>query len=314
MTDIERLIPAVQRSVSLAPYTTFRVGGPADYFVVGDTEETIRSAVRVARETNTPLFVLAGGSNVLFSDEGFRGIVVFVNTIDYDIAGETIRASAGVSMAELVKTTTERGLAGLEWAGGLPGTLGGAVRGNAGAFGGEIKDNVIEVRYVALEGDAQTASLKECEFTYRSSFFKTSGAVVLSATLRLTRGDPELLRSIAESHIAYRESRHPLNLPNAGSIFKNVPFALFPDALKESVRGVLKDDPFPVIPTAYLISRAGLAGRRVGGAEISEKHTNFIVNKNSASAKDVLSLILIAKKSVKEMFCVDLEVEIQHVE
>lgn len=311
MSGIEHLIPGVQRNVSLAPYTTFRIGGPADYFVIGDTEEKICGALRGARETNTPVFVLAGGSNVLFPDEGFRGIVICIHTTDYDIAGETVRASAGVLMAELVKATTERGLGGLEWAGGLPGTLGGAVRGNAGAFGGEMKDNVTEARYVTQEGEIRAAGRRECEFAYRSSFFKTHNAIVLSTTLRLAKGDPVLLQSVAQSHIAYRESRHPLDLPNAGSIFKNVSFSSIPDDLKESVRSVLKEDPFPVIPTAYLVSRAGLAGRRVGGAEISEKHTNFIVNKKNAGAKDVLSLISIAKKAVKEKFCVDLEVEIQ---
>lgn len=313
MADIERLIPGVQTNVLLAPYTTFRIGGPADYFIVGDTEETIREALRAARETNTPVFTLAGGSNVLFSDEGVRGLVLFIGTTGYDIAGNTARADAGVSMAKLVKATTERGLAGLEWAGGLPGTLGGAVRGNAGAFGGEMKDSVTEVRFVTSEGAIHTMSRGRCEFAYRSSFFKTRNAVILSAVLELSRKDSLSLQSIAQSRREYRESRHPLDLPNAGSIFKNVPFVLFPDNLRESMRSVLKNDPFPVVPTAHLIALVGLAGKRAGGAEISEKHTNFIVNRKHASSKDVLSLIAIAQKAVKEKFCVDLEVEIQYV-
>ncbi len=313
MSDIEGLIPGVQKNVCLAPYTTFRVGGPADYFVIGETEDVILQTLKAVRQERLPLFVLAGGSNVLFSDDGFRGLVLLMRNAEYEISGETVLASAGASMADLIRETAGRGLAGLEWAGGLPGTLGGAIRGNAGAFGGEMKDSVAVVRYVTQTGEVRDASLAECTFAYRSSFFKTHDVVIISATLRMTTGDPALIAETARGHVEYRSLRHPLDLPNAGSIFKNVPFSSIPENLKERVRGVIKADPFPVIPAAYLIAQAGFAGKSIGDAQVSEKHTNFIVNRGRAASRDIAALISMIKKTVHEQFSVDLEVEIQCV-
>ena len=210
-----------------------------------------------------------------------------------------------------MKATTELGLSGLEWAGGLPGTLGGAIRGNAGAFGGEIKDVILEVEALDEKGNLKTLSRKQCNFSYRSSIFKKNNWIVLSTALKLEKGNKKLIQSITKSHIRYREEKHPLEYPNAGSIFKNCDLKKIPKKIRNNFDHVIKIDPFPVVPTAYLISETGLKGLRVGRAEVSRKHPNYIVNLGKASAKDVLKLIYLVKEKVKKRFGIDLEEEIQ---
>ena len=306
-------LPGVEKDVILAPYTTFHIGGPASYFFRAKTKEDIVAAIQAASASQMPFFVLAGGSNVLVSDAGFDGLVIFIENTQYGVEGTKVRADAGTMVSTLVKETGERGLAGLEWAGGLPGTIGGAVRGNAGAFGEEIKDSVVSVEAVSLTGEARTFSNEECRFSYRSSIFKEEGWIVLSVTLQLKEGNVSDLQKTAAEHIAYREEKHPLEYPNAGSVFKNCDFADFPEEFKDQVKEKVKTDPFPVVPTAYIISETDLKGLRVGNAQVSQKHPNYIVNIGGATAKDVLELISEVKKRVKERFGVNLEQEIQYI-
>ena len=310
---MEEQLPGVEKDVLLAPYTTFGIGGPAKYFFRAKTKQDIVDGVQVAKASKMPFFVLAGGSNVLVSDAGFEGLVIFIENTKHEINETTVISDAGVTVSTLVEETGKRGLAGLEWAGGLPGTLGGAVRGNAGAFGGETKDIVVSVEAVNYEGEVRMFSNEECMFSYRSSIFKEEGWVVLSVTLDMKEGNASELQKIAAEHILYREERHPLEYPNAGSVFKNCDFANFPEEFKDQVKEKVKTDPFPVVPTAYIISEADLKGLRVGGAQVSEKHPNYIVNTGKATANDVLELISQVKERVKERFGVDLEQEIQYI-
>jgi UDP-N-acetylmuramate dehydrogenase len=241
-----------------------------------------------------------------------------------------LEVGAGVFVDKLLQFTTGKSLSGLEWAGGLPGTVGGAIRGNAGAFGGEIKDSVISVRSF----DTKTMkfierSAKECAFKYRDSIFKRKhGAeIILSAKFKMTKGEKlAILRSIKEK-IEFRKKRHPLEYPNIGSIFKNIPLhAIHKEGSEKYKKAIkagevtfrgsqfsVKADPFPVIFAAKLISEVGLRGVSAGGAMISPKHTNFIVNVLNASSCDAKSLIKLAKAEVYKKFGLQLEEEVQLV-
>jgi len=307
-------VPRVERDVLLAPYTTFRIGGPAKYFFAAHTKEDIQKAQRAAKKLKVPFFVLGDGSNILISDKGFNGVVIFIQNTRYKIQDTKLYAEAGVEFPAIVQATTRRGLAGLEWAGGLPGTVGGAVRGNAGAFGGEVKDSIVQIEVLDRSGNIKKFSRKQCQFSYRSSIFKKRGWIVLSATFELQKGDKKTIQSVAVDHITYREERHPLEFPNAGSIFKNCDLKKFSKRIQKELQHVVKIDPFPVVPTAYLISEAGLKGKRVGDAEVSEKHPNYMINRGEATSKDVLSLVEQVKKGVRRKFFIELEMEVQYIE
>jgi len=310
---LQQYLPKVQENVPLKNYTTFHIGGPARYFFVAHTKENIQKAVSAAKKLKMPLFILAGGSNVVVSEKGFPGLVIKIQSTGYTLEGMILRAEAGVEFPTLVRETTQRGLSGLEWAGGLPGSIGGAIRGNAGAFGGEIKDCVLEVEALNEKGEIQTFPQKQCKFVYRSSLFKQKNFVILSVTLELSKGDKEILQSIAQDHVLYRKERHPLEYPNAGSIFKNCDLKMFSKKQQLNMQDVIKVDPFPVVPTAYLIAQAELQGMRVGDAQVSEKHPNYIVNLQNASSKDVALLIKKVKQKIKSKFGIELQEEIQFV-
>ena len=305
------LLPGVQQNVPLASYTTFRIGGKARYFFVAKSSKDIVKALNTARELRTPFFVLGEGSNVLVSDKGFQGLVIKIENCKLEIQNLFLYAESGVSFPAIVLAAGKKGLAGLEWAGGLPGTVGGAVRGNAGAFGGEVKDSLISVECVDEKGRVRKLSNKECQFSYRSSLFKRKKWVVLSAVFQLKKGNKTLIRRVAQDHIRYRKERHPLEFPNAGSIFKNCDLKLIPLKLQDFVKPVIKVDPFPVVPTAFLIAQAELKGLKQGGAQVSEKHPNYMVNLGGASSKDVRLLIEKVKRVIKKRFFVNLEEEIE---
>lgn len=302
-----------RRNVSLAPYTTFKIGGTAKYFYIARSTKDIVDAVALAKSLKLSFFVLAGGSNVLVSDKGFNGLVVKVQNTSYTISKTNVHADAGVSMETLVQKTGSKGLSGLQWAGGLPGSVGGAVRGNAGAFKGEIKDSIVSVKVLNAKGNIVTLAQKQCKFSYRDSLIKKKNLIVLSCIFKLKRGNKKVIQATAKDHREYRKERHPLEYPNAGSVFKNCDVKKFSKKLQEELQDVIKVDPFPVVPTAYLISQAKLKGLRVGKAEVSTKHPNYIVNKGGATAKDVLHVAKKVKKIIKKKFSIDLEQEIQFV-
>lgn len=312
-SDISKLLPGTKRNVPLAPHTTFKIGGKARYFFIAKDTKSIIDATAAARSLKVPFFVLAGGSNVLISDKGFDGLVIKIQNTKHKIQGMNVYAEAGVDFPALVKETGKRGLAGLEWAGGLPGSVGGALRGNAGAFGGEVKDTIVSVTALDTKGNVKTLSRKQCRFSYRNSFFKEKNWIVLSCMFRLKKGNKKTIQAAAKDHIRYRKERHPLEYPNAGSIFKNCDFKKFSKKLQKELSPVVKVDPFPVVPTAYLIAQAKLKGLCVGKAEVSRKHPNYMVNRGGAKAKDVLVLIEKVKRRIKKKFSVALQQEVQYV-
>lgn len=314
-TTLKKQFPAAKRNVLLKNHTTFKIGGPARYFLPVSDKRDLAKALRAAKQANLPVFVFGGGSNLLISENGFNGLAVKIQNTDGIVlkAGNVIETFAGVPMKNLVSFAIRHSLIGLEWAGGLPGTIGGAVRGNAGAFGGEIKDSVVKVEALDENLNLKKLNNKQCEFLYRNSVFKQKNWIILSVSVKLKKGDGKAIKKIADSNIKYRKDRHPMDFPSAGSIFKNVPLSDFSPKFQEKLAAVVKKDPFPIVPAAYLISETGLKGIKIGGAQISSKHPNFIVNLNGAKSDDILELINLVKKEVKKKFGVKMETEVQLV-
>ena len=303
----------VQENVSLASFTTFKVGGDARYLVSASTEEELAQAINFAQEKKLEIFVLGGGSNLIVSDIGFDGLVIKMNFSKWRLEKTDIFAQAAVPFGHIVNLATEKGLAGLEWAGGIPGTVGGAVRGNAGAFGGETKDIIKAVTSISIEGVKKITRTKaECEFDYRESIFKHNNEIITEVIFSLKVGSKKDIADKVRNNINYRLERHPHDLPSAGSVFKNVPVENITSAKLEYFQESVKTDPFPVVPAAKIIAEAGLSGYKVGGAQVSQKHTNYIVNCNNAKANDILKLIEHVQKTVKEKFDIDLQIE-QHI-
>ncbi len=313
MVDIRKELPEVKENISLAKYTTFKIGGPARYFFIAKDKNEIIKAVAIANKIRTPYVILGGGSNLLISDKGFDGFVVKIQNLKFSFQNSYLLTDAGILVLKLVAESGKRGLSGLEWAGGLPGTIGGAVRGNAGAFGKEIKDVVSEVECLDKSGRVRKLNNKQCRFSYRNSIFKQKDWIVLSVKIRLIKGNKKDIQSVVKRNIDYRKEKHPLNYPNAGSVFKNCDLNKIPKKIRSSFLHVIKTDPFPVVPTAYIISEAGLKGFRVGNAQVSAKHPNYIVNLGGAKAKDIEKLIKIVKEKVKKKFGIILEEEVQKI-
>lgn len=301
----------IQENVALAPFTTFKVGGLARYFVTVRSVEELQEALQQARQQEWPIFILAGGSNLIISSVGFAGLVIHVQIVSHAVENNHLTSGAATLMSTLVDESITAGLAGLEWAGGLPGTFGGAIRGNAGAFGGEMKDVVETVTTVNHHtGELRQWTNADCQFEYRGSIIKREPhEVIIEATLSLEPGNKEQLRATADDHIRYRQEKHPLEFPNAGSVFKNTPVESVPPSALPQFEPFIKTDPFPVVPTAKIIAEAGLAGLKVGNAEVSTKHTNYIVNRGQATGEEIIELIKQVKQKVEEKFGITLEVE-----
>jgi UDP-N-acetylmuramate dehydrogenase len=322
-------MPKFKENIPLSKFSHYKIGGPARFFFEAKNEKEVVWAIAEAKKRKLSVFILAGGTNLLLCDKGFDGLVLrpAITTLKAKKDG-ALEVGAGVLMSELLNFAVARSLSGLEWAGGLPGTIGGAIRGNAGCFGGETKDNIVSIRsFNTKTMKFVERSAKVCAFKYRDSVFKKKhGAeIIISATLKLAKGDKKAIARAIKEKIEYRKKNHPLEYPNIGSTFKNVPLHDIHKkggpAYKKAIaarelvfRGShfsVKTDPFPVISAAKLISESGLRGVSAGGAMISPKHPNFIVNVLNASSCNAKSLIVLAKAEVYKKFGVQLQEEIQ---
>ena len=299
---IARFGPRAAAEVALAPLTTFRVGGPAQWFVEVRSAAELVDTLRLAHAHGVPVTLLGGGSNVLVSDRGVSGLVVRVHGGEVRLdAADRVRADAGVTVNGLVRWTIARGLAGLETWAGTPGTVGGAIYGNAHFRGQLIGDLVSSVRVASRSGDTRDVPAREMDFGYDRSRLQQSGDVMLSAALAVSVGDVEALRESARASLAYRKRTQPLHLPSAGCVFQN------PDPAHDPV-------PPDVPPSAgALIDRAGLKGAGVGGARVSTVHANFIVNEGGATAADIRALIEHCRREVARRFGVHLRDEIVYL-
>jgi len=291
--------PRVDRNAPLAPHTTFKVGGPADWLIAVNTGDAVEQAVAIARDADLPLTVLGGGSNVLVSDAGIRGIVVRVHGGDVRaLTPSLVRADAGVTINGLVRWTVNHGLAGVEAWAGTPGTVGGAIFGNAHFRGRLVSELIASVRLVTTDGFVEDVPREHMEFAYDYSRLHRTREVVVSADFHVSAGDPASLRAIARESLAFRKRTQPLESPSAGCIFQN------PDPARDQV-------PAGIPPSAgALVDRAGLKGAREGGARVSTTHANFIVNDGGATARDIRALIDRCKTEVQARFGVALREEI----
>jgi len=292
----------VHQDAPLAPFTTFKVGGPADWLLELHGGSELRQAAAIARQAGVPLIALGGGSNVLISDAGVRGIVVRVHGGDVrTVDASGVRADAGVTINGLVRWTIGRGIAGLEAWAGTPGTVGGAVFGNAHFRGRLISELIGRVTLVTADGAVADLPVAEMEFGYDYSRLHRTREVVVSADFQVSSGDPAALRAVARESLAFRKRTQPLESASAGCIFQN------PDPARDRV-------PAGIPPSAgALVDRAGLKGAREGAARVSPTHANFIVNEGGATARDIRALIERCKTEVGARFGVTLREEIVYL-
>lgn len=305
---------AFQENISLKDRNTYCVGGSARYFFEAKDADALISAVRYAQENNIAYFILGGGTNVLVPEEGFDGVVIKAEHQNIEAQGDELYADAGIPMGALVAQAASLSLSGLEWAAGLPGTLGGAIFGNAGSHGGETKDVISEVEmFDAVCDTKKSITAKECGFGYRHSAFKEHGGVIVRAVMQLQKGDPAAIAARMKENMQKRIAHQPLAQRSAGCVFKNVELAMSREG-SELARAHMDFSAFRdarFLPAGALVDKAGLKGARAGGAMISDKHGNFIVNEAHATADDIMRLIAIAKNVVREKFGVELQEEIR---
>lgn len=276
---------------AMSQHTTFKIGGPADYFLMPDKGEDVGRVIKICKEKEIPYFILGNGSNLLVGDGGYRGAVIQIyrNMSSVTVEGNEITAQAGALLSAVAAAAKNASLTGFEFAGGIPGTIGGAVVMNAGAYGGEMKDVLTEVTVMNAEGDIFTLPTEELELGYRTSIIKTAGYIVLEAKIRLKEGDPEVIRETMKDLTIRRTTKQPLEYPSAGSTFKR-PEGYF---------------------AGKLIMDSGLAGYQVGGAQVSEKHCGFVINAGDATARDVRTLMDNVRDIVYKKYGITLEPEVK---
>jgi len=341
----------IQKNILLAQYTTLKIGGAARFFCEAKNEEEIQEAVKFAGEKKLPVFILGGGSNILVSDKGFGGLVIRILNSQFSILNSRINCGAGILLSKIVSESVKSGLTGLEWAAGIPGTVGGAVWGNAGAFNGSMGEIVESVRALEILNTksealnnlkSQISNLKsnpnsknsntkyniqytiynkrDCQFSYRDSVFKQNpNLIILSAILKLKKGDKAESEKKVKEILAERKEKQPFDFPSSGSFFKNPCLAgrraetksqkLLEEFEKNIGDKAIKD----VIPAGYLSGRVGLRGKKIGGATVSQRHGNFLVNAGKAKAEDFIILAAIIKTRVRNKFGIQLKEEVQMV-
>ena len=275
----------------MSRHTTFRAGGPADFFVTPEKEGQVRKTLSLLKEAQVPLYIMGNGSNLLVGDRGYRGVILQIckkmNRIR--IQDTVIQAQAGALLSKIAAEAQAKRLTGFEFASGIPGSLGGAAMMNAGAYGGEMKQVLIQAQILNASGEIEDVLAEEMELGYRSSVFSRNGGVILSASIQLEPGDPPAIQSRMEELKFLRTSKQPLEYPSAGSTFKR-PEGYF---------------------AGKLIQDAGLRGFQVGGAQVSEKHCGFVINKDQATAMDIRSLMEQVSEKVYAQFGVRLEPEVK---
>ena len=277
----------------MSRHTTFRVGGPADFFVTPKAKEEVRDVIRICKEAGMPYYIIGNGSNLLVSDAGYRGVIVQIckEMNEVKVEGDLVKAQAGALLSGIAAKALGAELSGFEFASGIPGTIGGACVMNAGAYGGEMKDVLESVTVLTGEGKIIELGRNELELGYRTSVIAKKGYIVLGAVLKLERGDGEKIKTYMDELKEKRVTKQPLEYPSAGSTFKR-PEGYF---------------------AGKLIEDAGLRGFQVGGAQVSEKHCGFVINRDHATAADIMELMRQVQIRVKENSGVDLEPEVKRL-
>lgn len=281
----------IRENEPMSKHTSFKIGGLADIYITPNTRQSLMKAIKLCRENNIEYYIMGNGSNLLVSDDGYRGAIIqiFRKLNDIRIDGENVYAEAGILLSALSNKVYNSGLKGFEFASGIPGTLGGAVYMNAGAYGGEMKNVIVEVEVMDEKGNITVLSNEALHLGYRQSICQKENYIVISATLKLERGDKEEIKAIIDDLTDRRKSKQPINMPSAGSTFKR--------------------------PAGYyagkLIMDSGLMGHSIGGAQVSDKHAGFIINKGGASCSDVLELMEFVRETVYNKYGVTLDPEVK---
>lgn len=281
----------VLKDEPMKKHTTFRVGGNADYFVMPKNASEIKAIVELCKNVEMPYYILGNGSNLLVSDAGYRGVIIqiYKEMNHIEVLDETVKVQAGALLSRVGNVALEAELTGFEFAAGIPGTVGGAVVMNAGAYGGEMKDIILNATVLTQDGDVVTINKEDLELGYRTSVIAKKGYIVLEAEYQLQKGDREAIRAKMDELKVQRVTKQPLEYPSAGSTFKR-PEGYF---------------------AGKLIQDAGLRGFQVGGAQVSEKHCGFVINKDQATAADIMELMQQVSEKVMQEFGVKLEAEVK---
>lgn len=315
VAGVKSLLPELVENEPMDKHTSFRVGGPARLYYVAKSSDDMLKAMKAAKNAGIPWAVYGGGSNMLVSDDGYQGLLIQAANRGLEISGNKVKAEAGAITAMVARKSVDAGLTGFEWAIGVPGTIGGAVYGNAGCYGGEMKDVVTRVDAFNLEkGERVSYSNAECEFGYRESMFKREPHVILGCEIELAPTDDiEAGKKKMTDIIEKRKDSQPLAKSSCGCVFKNYDFENENelDILKRSV-----DVPESMIASkrlsaGWLIDQAGLRGYKIGNVQVSEKHGNFFENHGNASAADILALISYVKMKVRDDLGIQLQEEVQ---
>ena len=291
--EIEKIVSKekIYENELMSNYTSFKIGGPAEYLIKVQTPEELKEILKIIKKQEIPLTIIGNGSNILVSDNGIKGIVlkIEINTFELNTQTAKLRIGSGVKLGFIAQKCLKSEIAGFEFASGIPGTIGGAIRMNAGAHGKEMKDVVTSVTYMDRNGDVFTIQNEEARFEYRNSLFAHKDYIILEVEIQLEKGNSEEIQSKMAEYATYRKEKQPIEYPSAGSTFK---------------RGA-------DFITAKLIDECGLKGYQIGGAQISEKHAGFIINKDNATAEDVIKLMEYTKESVYNKFGKIIEPEIE---
>ena len=293
INEIEKIISKDKIYINepMTKHTSFKIGGPAECLIKIQTEEELKAILKFSKEKNIPVTIIGNGSNILVSDEGIKGLVLKIEIDKFELDNKLayLKAGSGVKIGFIAQKCLKHELAGFEFASGIPGTIGGAVRMNAGAHGREMKDIVTAVTYMDRNGQIHKIQNKQAEFEYRNSLFAHKDYIILEVELKLEKGNAQEIQTKMAEYATYRKEKQPIEYPSAGSTFK---------------RGA-------DFITAKLIDECGLKGYQIGGAQISEKHAGFIINKDNATAEDVIKLMKYTKEQVYNKFGKVIEPEIE---
>ena len=296
LNDLRKIIPEENIKINepMSKHTSFKTGGNADYYIIAKEEAEIKEVIKLAKQNQIPIYLIGNGSNLLVKDEGFRGIILKINIDNIEIDTKQddsiiVTVGAGVKVMALAQILKQKGIKGFEELAGIPGTIGGANRMNAGAYGKEMKDIILETKCMNKEGNIVNLSNDEQNLVYRGSIFKNNEYIILETKLKLQKGNIDEIQNKMNQYMTQRKEKQPIEYPSAGSTFKRG-------------KGFI---------TAKLIDECGLKGYSIGGAQISEKHAGFIINKGNATSKDILDLIEYTKRKVYEKFNVKIEEEIE---
>lgn len=302
---------SVSEGILLSDHTRFGIGGPAALYVEAASEPAFCAALRIAQSSGASYIVIGAGTNLIVSDDGFDGIVLRLTANQISSEGTLVRAEAGVELQALVDDSIEHGLRGLETMTGIPGSVGAAIYGNAGAYGHSIEERVERVRFLDCDVTRSFAA-PECQFRYRESIFKQQKDwIILGVELRMTPAPAAELRKTADDILKVRLEKYPASMKCAGSIFKNLILADLPDGVRRQIPDrVVREGK---APSAYFLEQVGAKGMRLGGVRVADYHANLIYNDGGGTARDLCALIIDLKSRVRAQFGLDLEEEVQYV-